>query len=394
MTARHRLLPTFTEAETIWKKLEAAAPTSPFQSFAWLSEWYRCIGEAEGVSLALVLVEGPDNTPWMLLPMGIHRGGLGRVLSWLGGELSDYLGPLIGPECPDSTLGDEFPALWRAITKVLPAFSYAHLERQPERISGRKNPFSRLDWRENPSRSHQTVLGPDWKAYYHSKSSARTRQTDRRKQRRLEDAGVIRFEVVGAGQAADVLRVLFAQKSQSYRELGVDDLFANARYREFLEGVTRASNREGQGPEGGKPLVHLSCLWVGHRIVATHFGLVHQGRFYCLLPTYERSELTPHSPGALLRLRLLQWACENGMLEFDFTVGDEPYKDRWCEVSVPLYDGLVGASTWGRACTAALRAGSALKRELKASPEIYPVLVRLRALGLGRATGETVRSTE
>lgn len=369
-----RLLETFAEAEAVWRRLESETPTFPFQCYDWVSQWHRCVGAAEGVVPTLVLVEGPDGEAWMLLPLGIRPGGLGRVLTWLGGELSDYLGPLIAVGCPEALLTYEFPELWQAIVETVPPFTYAHLERQPERIGGRNNPMRWLNWRENPSTSHHTVLASDWQAYYHSKSSPRTRQTDRRKQRRIEDHGDVVFEIATSNHAPDLLAVMFAQKSSSYQELGVKDLFADERNRRFVERLTFSA--------GGT--VHLSCLRIGGRVLATHWGILHHRRFYSLLPTYERGDLAQHSPGALLRLRLLQWACENNVEIFDFTVGDEAYKDRWCEVAMPLYDALVPASAWGQVCTTAVHSWRALKRTVKSSPTLFPALVRLRAFVLGR----------
>ena len=372
----HRVLDDLVAARVVWERLERASPTSPFQTYAWNAHWYETIGRSERVQPALVVVEC-QGVPWMLLPLGIRPGRFGRVLEWLGGELADYLAPLVAPECPEALLTRDFAALWRTVVASLPAFTYAHLERQPERLGERPNPFRQLDWRENPSRAHHTVLQPSWTAYYRAKSSARSRQTDRRKERRLEDHGPLTFEIASGDRAAVILETLYAQKSRSYQELGVEDLFADERYRRFVTGLTAAA------PD----LAHVSALRIGDRLLATHWGLLHQRRFYCLLPTYEQSELTPHSPGAVLRLRLLQWACEQGVEVFDFTVGDEPYKDRWCEVSTALYDGLLPGSAWGHVCTAGLHAGTALTRRLTGSPTVFPLLVRLRALWGGRGRG-------
>lgn len=368
-----RLLGSFAEAEPIWRRLEAEVPQFPFQSYDWMEAWQSTVGQARGVSLSLVLVESPEGQPWMLLPLGIQDRPLGRVLSWLGGSMTDYMGPLISRHCPEEQLRSGFLPLWRSIASCVGPFTFAHLERQPKRICGRSNPFLRLDARENPSQCHHTVLGRDWESYYRSKTSSRTRQTDRKKLRKLEGHGPVEFVILkGRAEMEELLPTFFAQKSRSYQELGVEDLFADPQQRAFIQKMTRKESS-----------VHFSCLKVGARIAATHWGLLHEGRFYCLLPTYERSDLTVYSPGSLLRTRLMQWCCENGVEIFDFTVGDEPYKERWCEVSQPLYDSLLPGSAWGLVCTTAVDASRWLKRRVKASPTLFPHLLRLRARSFG-----------
>ncbi|HND29804.1 MAG TPA: GNAT family N-acetyltransferase, partial [Myxococcota bacterium] len=323
-------------------------------------------------------VEGPGGRPWMLLPLGLRAGRVGTVLVWLGGKLSDYMGPLIAPDCPESLLSSGFGALWAQVRGCIPSFTFAHLERQPAHICGRVNPFLRLGARPNPSHCHRSHLQASWPAYYAGKASPRTRQTDRRKLRRLEEQGPVEFVILqGPAEIEAALPVLFSQKSRSYQELGVEDLFADPGHRDFVRRLSLS----------GEGMVHFSLLRVGGRIAATHWGIAVDRRFYCLLPTYERSELTVHSPGAQLRLRLMQWACENGMEIFDFTVGDEPYKARWCEVTEPLYDSLIPGSMWGVVCTTTVDGGRWLKRQVKASPTLFPLLLRLRALGFGAGPG-------
>lgn len=368
---------TLLDAESIWRRLQGGPATHPFQTWEWLSAWHATVGQARQVEPTVVLVAGPERVPWMLFPLGIERRPTARVLVWLGGELSDYLGPLIAPECPDVALA-RFPTLWSGIVSALPRYSYAHLERQPARISGRDNPMMLLGVRDNPSQSHQALLGTEWEAWYRSRVSGKGRQTDRRKERKLEEHGAIALEVaddIDSRQA--LLPVLLAQKSRGYQELGVTDLCADEAHRAFLHRVTFETD-----------LCHLSGLRVGSQLAATHWGLLYGGRLYYLLPAYDRGDLAARSPGALLCQRLLQWGIQNGVHTFDFTVGDEPYKARWCEVTTPLYDGLHARTLWGRVCTLVLDSRRAAKRRIKAS-RLFPWLLKVRArLRGGGAPGE------
>ena len=55
------------------------------------------------------------------------------------------------------------------------------------------------------------------------------------------------------------------------------------------------------------------------------------------MPWYESGEWARYSPGRLLLEHLLESSFEQGLREFDFTIGDEPYKSAFCNASDALY---------------------------------------------------------
>lgn len=367
---RVRRLDGFDEAAPAWRRLEAEGGCHAFQSLAWQRAWFTHVGQPRGLTPALVLVEGPAGQPWMLFPLGLQRRRFVQALVFLGGQLSDYLGPLVSPDCPPALTGTDFRAVWAAVTDAVPAFSFASLERLPATLAGRPNPLLAMGAHEGASRSHHTRLGPDWPTYYASRCSSKTRATDRRKRRKLEEAGPLSFEIVTEpGQVDAVLEALTAFKSQSWQQLGVTDLFAGPEHRALL----RSLSLEHPG------FAHLSCLKVGGRVVAAHWGLLYGGRFYYMLPSYEQGELASRSPGALLCRMLLEWCCQQGVEVFDFTVGDEPYKERWCEEVGVLYECMLPHSAFGHLCAQALVTGTDLKKRIKASPRLYALALRVRA---------------
>jgi CelD/BcsL family acetyltransferase involved in cellulose biosynthesis len=76
--------------------------------------------------------------------------------------------------------------------------------------------------------------------------------------------------------------------------------------------------------------------------------LIRGDRFYSLMPAFDSD---PHwarfSPGRILLEDLIEWSIKNGFKAFDFGVGDEPYKDEYCEQVIPLYDHVAAGSTRG-----------------------------------------------
>ena len=355
-------------AEAIWRDLEARSDGPPFLSWAWQHTWAETGGQASGARPCVIVVSA-GGRPAMLLPLSLERRHLGVALTWSGGDLADYKGPLIARDCPPELLGSGFRAVWRAALDAVPGFDYVHIDRMPDQLGGLRHPLLAERCELATADSLQAALGDDWEAFYQARSSSSTRRSDRRKTRKLARHGAVEFQLVGEPALAErLLPDFFAQKSAHYRALGVEDLFAAACYRDFVRLMTA------RAPE----LVHFSAILVGDRPAAMHWGLWRPDRMYLMLPTYERGELAAHSPGNLLCRRLMQWCCEQGVPIMDFTLGEEPYKVRWCTHRQPVWRHTSPRSRRGQVAAVALSAAARLRRYIKTNPELYERAVRLR----------------
>jgi CelD/BcsL family acetyltransferase involved in cellulose biosynthesis len=368
----------FAAAQADWCALEPHVPTA-FQRFDWLEGWHRRVGAEAGVELALVVVHDQGGQPAVLWPLGLRRRLGLRRLVWLGGPLSDYGAPIVHPERAAPILSCGAQRLWAAVLEAAGPVDAVELDRCLPELGGRPSPLGALGWAPAPAASHQAQVGDDWEAYYRSRCSSKTRSGHRRKLRRMERSGALRFERATTAEAvARLLPTAFAFKSQHYRQLGVHDHFADAGVRAWLEELCMGSVERG-GP------AHLSGLWVGDELWATHLGLVHGGVLSVLFPGYLREERVGNtSPGAALVRQLLQWAAEDPALHtVDFTMGDEAYKDRWCDQTTPVYDLIRAASLRGQVHASGARLWRESKRAIKAHPTLFPLALRLRARWLG-----------
>jgi CelD/BcsL family acetyltransferase involved in cellulose biosynthesis len=84
---------------------------------------------------------------------------------------------------------------------------------------------------------------------------------------------------------------------------------------------------------------------VAGRLVASHLGFFHAGRFTWYKPTYD-PELAKISPGETLLKRLIDQAMREGASEFDFTIGDEAFKTRFATRTRTIADIYVTRSRW------------------------------------------------
>ncbi len=131
----------------------------------------------------------------------------------------------------------------------------------------------------------------------------------------------------------------------SYRDTGARDWSAVPHFRAFYAAMSDRRPADGQ--------VHASLLRVGEADIAAHWGVVWRGRFYCLLLGWEAGIWIRFSTGRLITDRLVEQAIAEGLYRFDFTVGDETYKQFWVNAELPLFEHVGAVSLPGRAALAA-----------------------------------------
>jgi CelD/BcsL family acetyltransferase involved in cellulose biosynthesis len=76
--------------------------------------------------------------------------------------------------------------------------------------------------------------------------------------------------------------------------------------------------------------------------------------------------------------QLMQWCIARGIDVFDFTIGDEDFKEQWCEATLPLLDSVAALNPGGAPLALALRSGKAAKRVIKTSPTLRGVAEEVR----------------
>ena len=102
-----------------------------------------------------------------------------------------------------------------------------------------------------------------------------------------------------------------AWKVEQFR--GAARLYRDARHAAFLQALR------------DRGVAEVATLRAGGRLLAVHVGLRYAGRFSSWVPAYDHT-CGAYAPGRLLLEHLVQASYERGDAEFDFLVGDEPYK--------------------------------------------------------------------
>jgi CelD/BcsL family acetyltransferase involved in cellulose biosynthesis len=366
----------FAAVEQDWRRFEATADCTPFQTFDWLFAWQRHVGTAKGVTPAIVIARRGDQV-LLLLPLGIARHGFARILTFLGDVLCDYNAPLLARDFA-ALAPDGFLALWRDIHRFLQATPATRhdailFDKMPAKVGEQDNPMLALNVQLNPSGAYETTLPANWEAYYSSRRSSSTRRRDRTKLKRLGELGPVKFvNPDTSAELALTFDLLVQQKSKAFARMGVPNLFAPTGHTAFYRELATSPRY--------RSLVHLSRLDVGTTWAALNLGITFRDCYFHILASYDDGETSRFGPGAAHLRELLRYAIEHELTRFDFTIGDEPYKRDWCDTEQQLFDyatattlrGLPAAATafgWGRA-----------KRAIKQTAPVWNAVQRLRAM--------------
>ncbi len=320
----------FKEAREVWREVEARGSCFLFQSYDWCSTWCRTVGRRLGVEPCLVYARDPRTGAEAFLPLGIRRKRWGiRCLEFLGGRLADHTAPILVGTTDRMQDGAWVSSILRRVQRAVRSdvADFRHLRAA---VDGLSNPLVGLGCRRAGYRTHSLTIEGDWNTYRQRQLSPTHRSNSRRCWRRLKDRGVPGFHIAQTVDAAlAITEVMFAQKSSRLREAGAFDLFAWPGYREFYMQATRDYHPSG--------MIHVSALTLDDRVLATHWGAVWRNRFLWLMPSFEGGEWSRFGPGRLLLERLLEWSFANGLVGFDFTIGDEAYKKKYCSASEDLH---------------------------------------------------------
>jgi CelD/BcsL family acetyltransferase involved in cellulose biosynthesis len=363
-----------------WRSFQGKAEHTVFQSFDWLAHWQRHVGAPRGTLPAVVVGHELDGEILFILPFAIETASLIPRLTWLGAQMCDYNAPILADHFSARVSAARFFAIWREVIDLLQAqarsrFDLIDLQKMPECVGEQRNPFMDLNVRAHPSGAYVADLGSDWEGLYAAKRSGATRKRERRQLRQLAEHGKLCFvDVDEPAERTRTLTTLIEQKSRAFARMGVDNLFLKPGRRELF--LALASDPAMRG------LIHVSRLDVGEHIAAVGVGLKFRNCYYLILSSYDDGEIARFGPGRAHLHELLRHAIEQGYRQFDFTVGDEPYKRDWADSELKLHDYLQAGSTRGELLGLAVGQFRRLKRMIKQSPALWRTFSKARALAV------------
>jgi CelD/BcsL family acetyltransferase involved in cellulose biosynthesis len=301
--------------EADWRAVfDASETVTPFQSWEWISAWWRHCGGGR----PWVLVARENGRAVGLLPLVVtrYRGTPLRQVRFLGAPLSDYQDVICaGPDA----------------SRLVPRF-FAHLAARCERWdladlndlrAGGPVPEAGSDGLRRELGFHRFCpvirLEPTWEAYAKRlNKSVRTNALNRRRKLERELGAVL--EAATAETLDADLEALFRLHNTRWRRRGAMGAFSDPRVQAFHRDVARDFLARGW--------LRLYLLRAGGVTRGALYCFSHNRRVYDYLGGFE-PELSRYSPGVVLLQHAIAEAIKEGVTAFDLLRGDEGYKYAW-----------------------------------------------------------------
>jgi CelD/BcsL family acetyltransferase involved in cellulose biosynthesis len=303
-----------------WNRLLAQSETrSVFLTWQWLATWWECFGE--GATLFAFAVER-DGELVGVAPLAVRREHGQRIVEFLGMGSSDY--------CDVIATADDKPVVVRAVMEAL---------------LKRRDRWDRIRLRYLPAASSTAgilaslPLPSGWQIVQEVESTcpALSIESSRpfaeacarkkslvRHARYFERLAPLRFRhVLDPDEILDRLPDFIEQHRDRRFMAGDHSIFDDPRHRRFYERMIPAML------EGGA--LRFGVLEWRDEVLAYHLGFFHDGVFTWYKPTFN-VDWARYSPGEVLLKALLEAALETDVRVFDFTVGDEAFKERFANV--------------------------------------------------------------
>jgi CelD/BcsL family acetyltransferase involved in cellulose biosynthesis len=308
--------------ETAWEELLGrCAESSIFQTYAWNSCWWSA-KQSRGRTLVLLAARDGERLVGLAPLYHEERAFRAGRLQFVGHGNSDYLDFLVAEAGGEvgAVGGKVAAALVEAALSIPERWQTFHAADLPEWSALRRALEAtpgRLRWRRLPD-----TPCPGLRRAAHEPVFQRATESKmlRKNSKLLVRAGVV--ETRHGRTAAEIqphLERFFAMHVQRWSATPYPSLFLAAENRDFYRRLV-----ERMSPER----LLFTVVLLDEVPVAFHFGFVHAAKLLFYKPTYDVAH-SKLSPGSTLLVELFRWCEDNAMQEFDFTRGDEAFKDHF-----------------------------------------------------------------
>lgn len=333
-----------------WDQLLQSSQTdSVFLKAAWLRAWANSIGRSTKIIVASVRNHG------VLVAAATFVEDRG-VVEFAGKGPSDYSDILISSKLDDADAKVALEKLLSATRTKVGRFRHFLLTRIPEE-SRTLSIIAELapQFIVFPTK---IVVAPTMEMV--AAKTALRKKSLRRHERGLERMGNLVVETYSTEEKIEpLLDLFFEQHIERWRHTNSPSLFLDNRNRSFYRNVVRNLDDTG--------CLRFTTVSLDGRIIAAHFGFYYAGRFTWYKPTFDPA-LSRRSPGEVLLKKLIEQAMVDGAVEFDFTIGNESFKQRFATknrniMSIQVTDSKLRAVI-GKAANQRSRYAKAIRRRI------------------------------
>jgi len=301
-----------------WNRLCLQGATNTvFQTYQWHAAWLEEFGKYDGNKIFLVQVN--DNGRLIgLAPLMIVKKGSLRILKFIGTGHSDYC-DFIYDKTNTAILSEIFKFL-SARKSEWDAMALDNIPRESP-TAGMINELSLMCgfWPSLYSKHPCPVIIFD-PAKELVEELISKKSLNRHYQYFQKKGGYQVLHLKTADKIMPFLEQFFQQHIQRRKAARHQSLFAKEHHQQFYKNLVKSLCPN--------QWLNFTVLQSQEQCIAFHFGLTYNQRFIWYKPSFD-TLLSKYSPGEVLLRELLIYAQGHDFKEFDFSIGDEPFKKRF-----------------------------------------------------------------
>lgn len=359
------------DALPVWNGTDHRLTTATPQNIEFVSAWQAHVNSD---CIAVVGSMPETGSIEFLLPLEVVSKGLLAFARYPGGSHANANFPATGLIAAQMTAENLQSAVRRAVKLSRPDIDAILLERQLETLDDQPNPMVGKNSAVSPNVALSFRLPPTFQELLKDRNGTKKQKKMRQMQRRMDERGGWRvFRAASLGETLGVLDRFFLLKGERLKTQGIKDVFAEAGVQTFFKSLfSDALNTP-------SPRFELHALEVGGEIAAVA-GCTINGKQLTVEFGGICSSDRQLSPGDILYHFLIEQCCQRGFEKFDFGVGDEFYKRRWCDTETWHRDNYLPLTAKGHVAVTALTSMSAAKKRIKNSPLLFGLAKKMRGL--------------
>jgi len=305
-----------------WNALvEQSIADTPFSRYEYLSEWWRTRGGGEWQNAELVLVSATENDQLIgIAPLFLEEYDGRKALLLVGSiEISDYLDLIVREADLSRFISGLIDFLASSLAGSWSSLDWYNLPDNSPTLAALKADSEQRGWNYHEEIYRPTpriALNGSFEEYL-SRIDKKQRHEIKRKMRRADESGRVRFYVIDKD-------VDIEPELESFFHLMIQD----PGKAEFLHEVMRDQMSKSIRIAHDQGYLWLAFLEVDGVKAAASLNFDYKNKLWGYNSGVSREHME-FSPGWVLMGHTIQWCCENGRSEFDFMRGDEDYKYRF-----------------------------------------------------------------
>ena len=286
-----------------------------FQSNYFINNCKKIYYDDDSQIYLILLYEKEE--PILVVPIVINEKFKIKILKWLSCEAIDFNIPICNFEILHKKSNEINLTFLNAINTL--SYDLILFDKLPEFVLKNKN-FFLSDLYKNYSMSFYFDFKESIEDFYLKKTNSKTKQTDKRKLKKIAGQNQIKFEkVVLDKNNFELFEELVKKKYYQYYKKQIRSFDPN-KIKRFYNNIAIKSNKNFN--------LVLHKMKIEENVLSVIFGIEQYDYFYFLIPYISNSSVTKYSPGRFHIQELIRVYQKKNM-HFDFTAGEEEYKKNW-----------------------------------------------------------------